>query len=103
MLYGAVKLTVLAGGLSIGEAAVTTDDITLGTGNLTLNVVGNVTQVSGNVITAKIGRASCRERVKIKESGKNVRTQAANNNGPISYTDTNTLFVGTVIAYDSIW
>src|SRR5207248_2092110 len=46
-----VKLTVLAGGLGIGEGAVTSDDITLGTGNLTLNVTGAVTQTSGNVIT----------------------------------------------------
>src|SRR5204862_6600235 len=32
-----VKLTVLAGGLGVGEGAVTSDDITLGTGNLTLD------------------------------------------------------------------
>src|SRR5204863_6141884 len=46
-----VKLTVLAGGLTIGESAVTTDDITLGSGNLTLNVVGAVEHVRGHVIT----------------------------------------------------
>src|SRR5438445_376223 len=43
-----VKLTVLAGGLTIGAAAdAGADDITLGLGNLTLNVVGPVTQVAG--------------------------------------------------------
>src|SRR5438093_7252798 len=47
-----VKLTVLAGGLTIGEVAGTADEITLGAGNLTLNVTGNVTQTAGNVITA---------------------------------------------------
>src|SRR5438132_10523013 len=48
-----VKLTVLAGGLTIGAGAdAGADDITLGAGNLTLNVAGNVTQVTGNVITA---------------------------------------------------
>src|SRR5439155_15764217 len=47
-----VKLTVLAGGLVIGEAAVSSDDITLGLSNVTLNVTGNVTQTAANVITA---------------------------------------------------
>src|SRR5438552_1122841 len=97
MLYGAVKLTVLAGGLGVGEAAVTTDDITLGAGNLTLNVVGNVSQVSGNVITASglqlLGSGS----VTLNDSGNNVSTLAANYNGPIAYTDANTLVVGTVL------
>src|SRR2546430_15444152 len=47
-----VKLTVLAGGLGIGEGAVTSDDITLGTGSLTVKVIGSVTQTSGKVLTA---------------------------------------------------
>src|SRR5439155_1093771 len=47
-----VKLTVLAGGLTIGEAAVSTDDITLGLGNLTLNLPGAIPLSAGNVITA---------------------------------------------------
>src|SRR5439155_1325166 len=91
-----VKLTVLAGGLTIGEAAVTTDDITLGAGNLTLNVTGAVTQTAGNVITAAglqlLGSGS----VRLHESGNNVVTLAASYSGPISYTDANTLVVGTV-------
>src|SRR5436309_834402 len=91
-----VKLTVLAGGLTIGEGAVSTDDITLGAGNLTLNVTGNVTQTSGNVITAAglqlLGSGS----VRLDETGNNVATLAANYSGPISYTDANSLTVGTV-------
>src|SRR5207244_1864336 len=91
-----VKLTVLAGGLVIGEAVVTTDDITLGAGNLTLNVIGAITQTAGNVITAAglqlLGSGS----VHLDESGNNVATLAASYSGPISYTDANTLVVGTV-------
>src|SRR5207244_1155110 len=91
-----VKLTVLTGGLVIGEAAVTTDDITLGAGNLTLNVVGNVTQTAGNVITAAglqlLGSGS----VHLDEPANNVATLAAGYSGTISYTDANSLTVGTV-------
>src|SRR5207244_1474405 len=91
-----VKLTVLTGGLTIGEGAVSTDDITLGSANLTLNVVGNVTQTAGNVITAAglqlLGSGS----VHLDESGNNVATLAAGYSGTISYTDANSLTVGTV-------
>src|SRR5438477_10910801 len=76
-----VKLTVLAGGLTIGAGAdAGADDITLGLGNLTLNVVGPVTQVSGNVITAAglqlLGSGS----VTLNDSGNNVATLARKNN-----------------------
>src|SRR5437762_1905739 len=92
-----VKLTVLAGGLSVGAAAdAGADDITLGSGNLTLNVVGAVTQVSGNVILASglqlLGTGS----VHLDDSGNNVATLAASTSGPISYADSNALVVGTV-------
>src|SRR5206468_1543392 len=91
-----VKLTVLAGGMTIGEVTSTADDISLGSGNLTLNVTGNVTQTAGNVITAAglqlLGSGS----IHLDESGNNVATLAANYSGPISYTDANTLVVGTV-------
>src|SRR5437016_5659725 len=92
-----VKLTVLAGGLTIGAGAdAGADDITIGAGNLTLNVVGPVTQVAGNVITAAglqlLGSGS----VTLNDSGNNVATLAASYNGTISYTDANALLVGTV-------
>src|SRR5438045_6729780 len=91
-----VKLTVLAGGLTIGELNSTADDISLGSGNLTLNVTGNVTQTAGNVITAAglqlLGSGS----VRLDESGNNVATLAASYSGPISYTDANRLIVRTV-------
>src|SRR5206468_1762810 len=80
-----VKLTVLAGGLTIGEAAVTTDDITLGSGNLTLNVVGAVTQTSGNVITASGLQLLGTDSVHLDDSGNNVATLAASYSGTISY------------------
>src|SRR6476620_6340836 len=91
-----VKLTVLAGGLTIGELTSTADDITLGSGNLTLNITGNVTQTSGNGITAAglqlLGSGS----VHLDEAGNNVATLAASYSGPISYTDASGLIVGTV-------
>src|SRR6476620_11266017 len=93
-----VKLTVLAGGLTIGDAVgpLGADDITLGAGTLTLNITGNVTQTSGNVITAAglqlLGSGS----VHLDESGNNVATLAASYSGSISYTDANSLTVGTV-------
>src|SRR2546423_216908 len=90
------KLTVLAGGLVIGEAAVSTDDITLGSGNLTLNVTGNMTQTAGNVITAaglQIGRASCRDREEISEDAGSLTKRYSET---ISYTDASALTVGTV-------
>src|SRR5207245_222732 len=92
-----VKLTVLAGGLTIGAVAdAGADDITLGSGNLTLKVVGAVTQTAGNVITAAglqlLGSGS----VTLNDGGNNVVTLAAIYNGPIGYTDASTLTIGTV-------
>src|SRR5207302_108312 len=92
-----VKLTVLAGGLTIGAGAdAGADDITIGAGNLTLNVVGPVTQVAGNVITAAglqlLGSGS----VTLNDSGYTTPSRSASYNGTISYTDANVLLVGTV-------
>src|SRR5436305_197695 len=91
-----VKLTVLAGGLTIGELTSTADDISLGSGNLTLNITGNVTQTAGNVITAAglqlLGSGS----IHLDETGNDVTTLAANYSGPISYTDADALTIGTV-------
>src|SRR5947207_2160979 len=95
-----VKLTVLAGGLVIGDAVGTAgdDDITLGTGNLTLNVVGSITQTTDNVITAaglqhlNTSRTDCRDAV-----NKYVTSCSTNNNGTLSYTNKTPLTVGTVV------
>src|SRR2546421_486648 len=92
-----VKLTVLAGGLTIGAVAdAGADDITLGAGNLTLNVTGNVTQTAGNVITAAGLQLLGSGTVTLNDAGNNVTTLAANYNGPIAYTDASTLTIGTV-------
>src|SRR5437762_1475793 len=92
-----VKLTILAGGLSVGAAADGgADDITLGSGNLTLNVTGNVSQVAGNVILASGLQLLGSGTVHLDDSGNNVATLAASTSGPISYTDSNALVLGTV-------
>src|SRR5205814_1938230 len=94
-----VKLTVLAGGLVIGDAvgAAGTDDVTLGTGSLTVNVVGSNTQTTVNVITAAglqlLGSGGT---VRLDEGANDVTTLAASYNGTISYTDKAALTVGTV-------
>src|SRR5205085_2083628 len=75
---------------------ITTDDITLGTGNLTLNVTGAVTQIGGNLVTAAGLQLLGTGTVHLDESGNNVTTLAANYSGTISYTDANSLTVGTV-------
>src|SRR5207302_416599 len=83
--------------LTIGAGAdAGADDITLGLGNLTLNVVGPVTQVSGNVIRSEERRVGKGGSVTLTESRNNVETLAASYNGSISYTDANALLVGTV-------
>src|SRR5207247_2376282 len=83
-----VKLTVLAGGLTIGAGAdAGADDITLGSGNLTLNITGNVMQVSGNVITAAGLQLLARRSAMPIYGGNNVSTLAAMYNGTIGYTD----------------
>src|SRR5437016_6055506 len=72
-----VKLTVLAGGLGIGDAVgpLGADDISLGTGNLTLNVVGAVTQTANNVITAAGLQLLGSGTVTLNEGGNNVRSE----------------------------
>src|SRR5437764_704254 len=92
VLIRCVMQTVVAGGLTtVAVAAGAADDITLGSGNLTLNVVGAVAQVSGNGITAAglqlLGSGS----VHLDDSGNNVSTLAAGYSGPISYTDADAL------------
>src|SRR5437870_2186877 len=89
-----VKLTVLAGGVTIGDAVSTTQDITLGSGNVTLNIPGPVTQTSGNVILASGLQLLGSGTVTLNDTGNNVSTLAATYNGPIAYTDSNTLTIG---------
>src|SRR3989442_1328365 len=90
-------MTVLAGGLGIGAAAdAGADDITLGSGNLTLNVVGNITQISGTVILGSGMQVLGSGTVTLNDTGNNVSTLAATYNGPIAYTDANTLTIGTL-------
>src|SRR5207244_1862843 len=86
-----VKLTVLASGLTIGDGISTTQDTALGTGNLTLNVVGAVTQTANNVITAAGLQLLVSGTVTLNESGNNVATLAANYYVAIAYTDANAL------------
>src|SRR5438046_2172128 len=95
---GDVKLTVLAGGLAIGDAVgpLGADDIALGTGNLTRSEERRVGQEANNVITAAGLQLLGSGTVTLNESGNNVATLAADYNGTIAYTDANALTVGTV-------
>src|SRR5947207_344133 len=85
-----VKLTVQAGGLSIGQA------VSTGAGDLTLNVVGPVTQTATGIITGTGLQLLGSGTVNLDVATNNVATIAANYSGPISYLDINTLGVGTV-------
>src|SRR5947199_6985854 len=85
-----VKLTVQAGGLSIGQA------VSTGAGDLTLNVVGPVNQTLSGVITGTGLRLLGSGTVNLDQAANNVVTLAANYSGTISYLDINGLAVGTV-------
>src|SRR5439155_806661 len=76
--------------LTIGQA------VTLGTGNLTLNVTGNVTQGASGVLTAAGLQLMGSGSGHVDSGAGDVTTLAASFNGPISYTDLNALTVGTV-------
>src|SRR5690349_1337452 len=85
-----VKLTVQAGGLAINQA------VTTGAGDLTLNVVGAVTQTATGVITGTGLQLLGSGTVNLDVANNNVATIAANYTGTISYLDINGLSVGTV-------
>src|SRR5438105_14103672 len=85
-----VKLTVQAGGLSIGASVAT------GAGDLTLNVTGAVTQTATGIITGTGLQLLGSGTVNLDQAANNVVTLAANYSGTISYLDINTLSVGTV-------
>ncbi len=86
-----VKLTVATNRLVID------DDIRLGSGDLTLEVFGTVTQNFGDDITAHglqlLGNAT----FTLTNAGNNVDVFAADFDGTINYTDADGLTVGTVI------
>src|SRR5439155_834267 len=79
-----VKLTVLAGGLTIGELTSTADDITLGAGNLTLNVTGNIRSKEHTSELQARGQLVGSRRVQNEEPDTNVATQAHSYFAPIS-------------------
>src|SRR5437868_6980964 len=85
-----VKLTVQAGGLSIGQA------VSTGAGDLTLNVTGAMNQTATGIITGTGLQALGSGTVNLDQAANNVTTIAANYSGTISYLDVNTLSVGTV-------
>src|SRR2546423_8987252 len=64
--------------------------------NQSAHVICNVTQTSGNVITAAGLQLLGSGTVTLNDAGNNVGTLAASYNGPIGYTDANTLTIGTV-------
>ena len=84
-----VKLTMTTGNLVIG------DDIDLGTGNLYLDVTGNVTQQAGDTITAA-GLALMVDGVTTLNEANNVDTIAASNGGQTLFTDVNGATVGSI-------
>src|SRR5438270_889642 len=85
-----VKLTVQAGGLSIGQA------VSTGAGDLTLNVVGPVTQTLSGIITGTGLQLLGSGTVNLDVANNNVDTIAANYSCTISYLDVNGLAVATV-------
>src|SRR5205823_3473430 len=85
-----VKLTVQAGGLSIGQA------VSTGAGDLTLNITGAVTQTATGIITGTGLQLLGSGTVNLDQAANNVVTLAASYSGPISYLDVNGLAVGAV-------
>src|SRR5204863_3672439 len=76
--------------LSIGGSLVT------GAGDLTLNVMGTVTQTVTGIITGTGLQLLGSGTVNLDQAANNVVTLAANYSGTISYLDVNGLAVGTV-------
>ena len=72
-----------------------TEAIKLGSGNLFLDVAGNVTQTTTGTITAA-GLALMVDGNTMLGLGNNVATLAANTGGTIFYNDSDGLTVGTV-------
>src|SRR5436190_1516737 len=82
--------------LTMGGNLTIKQNVTLGAGNLTLNVNGAVTRCVSGVITAVGFQPMGAGSAHLDNGANDVTTLAANFNGPISYTDLNALTVGTV-------
>src|SRR5205823_1343032 len=85
-----VKLTTTSGPLSIHAP------VTLGAGNLTLNVHGDVSQTASGGITAAGLQLLGAGTVRLDSATNNITTLAANHSGLVSYTDADSLTIGTV-------
>src|SRR6185503_12057783 len=85
-----VKLATTSGALSL-EAPVT-----LGAGDLTLNINGDVSQTATGGITAAGLQILGSGTVRLDSAANNVTTLAANHTGSISYADVDSLTVGSV-------
>ncbi len=84
--------------LTSGGNLLVDDDIALGTGNLFLNVTGNVSQNAGDTIIAAGLALMVTGSTTLTDPGNNLTTIAANTGDTINYTDANALTVGTVAA-----
>ncbi len=85
------------GNLTIGEAGdLGANDVSLGTGDLTLDVTGSITQLTGNTITATgLQLLGSGGPAQLSESN-TVATLAADRDGTIEFTNSAALTVGTV-------
>lgn len=99
-----VTLTLLAGSLSIGDAvgALGADDIALGSGHLTLNAPGAVTQTAGSDVTAQGLKLLGTGTFALENASNNVSTLAGNVGGTVAYRDADSLTIGTVLGTNGI-
>ncbi len=83
--------------ITTGGDLVIDEDVSVGGGDLLLDVAGDVSQSAGDTITAA-GLALVVDGTTTLTLANNVATIAANNGGTIDYTDSNALTVGAVTA-----
>ncbi len=82
--------------LTSGGNLLVDDDIALGTGNLFLNVTGNVSQNAGDTIIAAGLALMVTGSTTLTDPANNLTTIAANTGDTINYVDADGLTVGTV-------